>query len=669
MKKLILFIVILSYISGYGQVGINTDESNPDGSAMLDVESTTKGVLISRMTKTQRDAVSSPATGLMIYQTDDTTGFYYYNGTSWDLIGSGAFSIDNLLDGKTGGNSVFLGSGAGANDDGSDNRNVAVGDSALNAITSGSGNTATGYGALYSNTTGNHHTATGYGALYSNTAGIYNTANGFQALYSNTAGFYNTANGYKTLQKNTTGSQNTANGNWALHYNTTGNCNTANGIWALYCNTNGNNNTANGYLANHSNQSGSNNTIIGYEAGRGTTYHSKSGNVFLGYQAGYSAITGDTNVFLGYQAGYSEQGSNKLYIENSNSASPLIYGEFDNDYLKINGDLETTGYFEIPTTTSTAGIIKQNGSRIIHTYGSDNLFLGKDAGNFTLTGNKNVAVGREALNANTSGANNTANGVKALYSNKTGSWNTANGTEVLYSDTSGSRNTANGYKVLYYNTSGGNNTATGYKALFNNTTGNNNTAIGYSAGMGTATHSKSGNVFLGYFAGYNEYGDNKLYIENSNSDSPLIWGDFTSNRIVINGNSGDNINDRTFFSNGDAGGTAAWYNDSDVRLKKNIRTIPSSLDKVLHLRGVNYEWKETEHHAEGLQMGFIAQEVEEVIPEVVDNSGDHYSMQYAPITALLVEAVKEQQEMIDELQLQNQALLERLERLEKRKMP
>jgi hypothetical protein len=71
---------------------------------------------------------------------------------------------------------------------------------------------------------------------------------------------------------------------------------------------------------------------------------------------------------------------------------------------------------------------------------------------------------------------------------------------------------------------------------------------------------------------------------------------------------------------------------------------------------VNFEWKETVHHEDGLQMGFIAQEVEEVIPEVVSNGGDSYSMQYSPLTALLVEAVKEQQQIINDLKQRVQTL-------------
>ena len=63
-------------------VGINSDGSAPNGSAMLDVSSTTKGFLVPRMTAAQKTAISSPAAGLLIYQTDDTAGYYFNSGTT-----------------------------------------------------------------------------------------------------------------------------------------------------------------------------------------------------------------------------------------------------------------------------------------------------------------------------------------------------------------------------------------------------------------------------------------------------------------------------------------------------------------------------------------------------------------------------------------------------------
>ena len=83
MKHFFTFLaVVLIMFNGQAQsVGINNE--NPDGSAALDITSTTGGLLVPRMTETQRDAIIPAATGLMIYQTDGTAGFYYYNGISW----------------------------------------------------------------------------------------------------------------------------------------------------------------------------------------------------------------------------------------------------------------------------------------------------------------------------------------------------------------------------------------------------------------------------------------------------------------------------------------------------------------------------------------------------------------------------------------------------------
>ena len=78
----------------FAQVGINTE--TPDASAALEISSVTGGLLVPRMTETQRDAISPAATGLMIYQTDGTAGFYYFNGSSWEGYYSQA-EVDTLI--------------------------------------------------------------------------------------------------------------------------------------------------------------------------------------------------------------------------------------------------------------------------------------------------------------------------------------------------------------------------------------------------------------------------------------------------------------------------------------------------------------------------------------------------------------------------------------------
>ena len=75
------------YNNGAG-IGIGT--VSPNASAALEVNSTTKGFLLPTMTQTQRNAISTPATGLLIYQSDNTPGFYYYNGSAWTAIAGAA---------------------------------------------------------------------------------------------------------------------------------------------------------------------------------------------------------------------------------------------------------------------------------------------------------------------------------------------------------------------------------------------------------------------------------------------------------------------------------------------------------------------------------------------------------------------------------------------------
>jgi len=94
MKNLLLLMLLAIGMSTFSQVAVNTDGSLPDISAMLDVKSTSKGMLAPRMTQTQRIALANPATGLLVFQTDGTAGLYYNSGTpavpNWKIVGSNA---------------------------------------------------------------------------------------------------------------------------------------------------------------------------------------------------------------------------------------------------------------------------------------------------------------------------------------------------------------------------------------------------------------------------------------------------------------------------------------------------------------------------------------------------------------------------------------------------
>jgi hypothetical protein len=122
-----------------------------------------------------------------------------------------------------------------------------------------------------------------------------------------------------------------------------------------------------------------------------------------------------------------------------------------------------------------------------------------------------------------------------------------------------------------------------------------------------------------------------------------------------------------------AGTVAAngFQNLSDQRWKTNIKPIQNALDNVLKMQGVTYYWKVDEypdkHFPEGEQVGFIAQEIEKVYPQVVLTDKDGYkSVDYSKITPVLVEAIKEQQQMIEqqtELIEQQQQKLQQQEQL------
>jgi hypothetical protein len=92
MKNLIFAALLAFGIGSVAQaqnVAINTDGTAADNSSILDVKSTDKGMLVPRMTQTQRDGITTPAIGLLIYQTDATAGFYFWNGTAWTAISGG----------------------------------------------------------------------------------------------------------------------------------------------------------------------------------------------------------------------------------------------------------------------------------------------------------------------------------------------------------------------------------------------------------------------------------------------------------------------------------------------------------------------------------------------------------------------------------------------------
>ena len=543
-QAVVITVMLMMNLMALAQVAVNTDASNPDASAMLDVKSTDKGLLIPRMTEAERELVINPATGLMVFQTDGVNGFYFFNGIEWKIVGSGAFSIDDLSDGKTGGNSVFLGTSTGANDDG----------------------------------TSNYNTAVGYSALQLNTSGRYNVAFGYLAL------------------TNSTSEYNTAIGSGALRYNTTGAENTSVGLHALFYNTKGVANTGLGLNANLYNEEGSRNTMVGFNAGKGTAKHNKSGNVFFGFSAGFY-----------------ETGDNKLYIENSRSSTPLIYGEFDNDILAINGKL---------------GVGTQAPDVKLQVVGGSD--AGLASGGYLVTGTisgQNIVMDENEIMARNNGA------ISPLHMQRNG------GEFRVHTDMT---ETNEFFVGLDAKTGIGENAPTA-KLHINTITGEDGLRVQIE-GVTKLKVASNGSVVVGY-----------------NAASPTF-------ALQLQNNSTDLLGKARAYS---------WTTYSDGRLKTNQKVLDYGINEVMQLQPKSYFHHDSETKEDGTfvmvgshtthTFGFIAQELNQIIPEAVyvpkDETTDLWSIDYEKIIPVLTKAMQEQQAMIEETRKENENLKEQVTKL------
>src|SRR6266542_1477562 len=266
-----------------GAAGVGT--TSPNASSLLDIASTTKGMLTPRMTQVQRDAIASPATGLLIFQTDKTPGLYYYTGTAWKAVAQRGWSLTG--NGGINASINFLGT--------TDNSPLVfkVNDTKSGIIESLHDNTALGYLSFSSNNTGQYNTAMGTASLWHNTSGDNNSAFGNDALSYNTTGTYNTGVGNDALYDIADGSDNTALGAETLLDNKSGSRNTAVGESAGG-RTEGNNNTNLGYQAGPTIAGLINATGIGYNVTPTASNQVRIGNASvtsIGGQVGWTIFS------------------------------------------------------------------------------------------------------------------------------------------------------------------------------------------------------------------------------------------------------------------------------------------------------------------------------------------------------------------------------------------
>lgn len=359
MKQLffVLITILLVHNNTFAQVSISTDNSLPEASAMLHVKSKNKGILIPRMTTNQRNNITNPANGLLVFD-NITNTFWFYQTNQW--LELAPEKANQLIDND---NDTKVQVEASSDEDmvrfeleGSErmtlNRNEA-GITMLEFPNGGGANLFIGSFAGDSTASGTLNTFVGNASGQFNKSGSYNTFFGRRSGYSNISGHSNTIMG-----------------NAAGHNNKSGNYN-------VYL----------GQACAKLNETGTFNTFVGSNSGESVT--SGSDNVYLGYYAARNNSTGSRNVCIGYKAGQHESGDYKLYIEPSNSSSPLIYGEFDNDLVRINGTLNSTGNITgnddlfLNQGSQSFAIIPNPTNNYVHidiqgaTHSSDNIVIGE----------------------------------------------------------------------------------------------------------------------------------------------------------------------------------------------------------------------------------------------------------------------------------------------------
>ena len=419
------------------------------------------------------------------------------------------------------------------------------------------------------------------------------------------------------------------------------------------------------------------NLFIGSDAGRITI---GARNTFSGGQAGYSNTSGFFNSFYGHNNGY----------QNSTGWDNSFFGE-------------SAGYF------NTTGFNNSFFGRVagyLNTTGVYNSFFGVAAGFYNSTGYYNSFFGVTAGYSNSTGFNNSFFGESTGYYNTTGAENSFFGKYAGINSTMGNSNTAAGFSALSVNTTGNKNTALGHNANVATTGLTNATAIGANAwancsncvilGSVNTVNGANANVFVGI--GKNNP-TNSLHISNgasgtapfTNQFTPLvvenadhtyinIISPATSETGILFGkpdnaasggiiyNHSDNLNGLQFrtagnitrmelYPDGNAWLEGFLSQSSDRRLKKDIHPIAGSLEKIIQLNGYTYHWQDQASDP-GLQYGVIAQEVQVMFPELVQENGNGMlSVNYSGLIPVLIEAIKEQQKQIDELKqlLLNQA--------------
>ncbi len=636
------------------------------------------------------------------------------------------------------------------------NRNIRIGFNTGNSLTSGADNVFMGYRSGQSTTSGGNMVGIGKYALQDNTTGYSNIALGTSTLANNTTGYANMGIGTSSLLNNTTGRNNTAVGVSALSLNVSGLQNIAIGTSSLY-KTTASSNVGIGYQAGYNNTSGNNNIMIGNKAG----YTNSTGvhNTYIGGYTGYSS-TGSNNVFIGYQAGYNETSSDKLYIDNSNTSNPLIYGNFATNKVGINGKLgvgteNPAGLFDVygampgsrfsQIETTDIGGANDLFQLKVQAGAPDNAqFMEFERGS-TVEARINTDGSAEFESASLKGkTSGSGNGNLIVQEGSVGGH-----ARITFKDNSGSdywdqatitNGASSKMNFWYYDGASGANIMTihgGDKRVGIGTTSPSQkfevnggsmmlkgTGSVYHNVQSTSSGGNSGMKFLtsaGGLGGYIYYnntsgdlrffnqGNSDLVIEpdgtvgigtNSASGADLVIGTGTGANVKVGGLlledlgssnlglDGDLIpHSNVLFDLGNNNVTQHWddcvaddfINFSDRRLKKNINEISYGLEDVMKLKPMQYQYIEKISRDGNTRFGLIAQDVEQVIPELIRDEDvdmdpktgeiiriktEFKAMNYIDLIPVLVKAIQEQQVVAEEKEDKIAALEAKLDKID-----
>jgi len=662
---LFTFIIIFFSVSLFAQnnnITITDNAShNADASAVLDVYSTSKGMLVPRMTTNQILLISNPATGLLVFNTDNNS-FYFYNGAIWQNLSdpsggiwgvnssTGDVYVTDLLtnigigtDEPVSKLAVVANSGANPDDPlfvvqdefgepifavTSDGVRVYVKDGTKGIGTKGiSGGFAVGkYGAA--------KTGEEYLRVTPDSTRVYTQYSGKAVSGGFAVGKYGSAKGVDNFLK----------------------LNDENYLM--------------GHRSGKNITSGLYNLFLGYETGIADTSGSK--NILIGHKAGYSNLSGDDNIFVGLISGYNNTvGRNNIFMGNASGFN--------------NSD------------------------------GSYNVYIGDSAGFNNETGWYNVAVGYYAGHTSTNVNNSTFLGAGAGMLAQ-GSDNTLIGNSSGAFVTQGEGNTCVGLLAGLKIHNGNNNVYIGRNSAFNGG-GSNNTFVGESTGY---TGGGSNNVFLGYGAGYFETASDRLYIDNAGNDAAntLIYGEFDNKILALNAdvgigkinptdaaldvaaaklgwaakfdNDGNNVsrygiliqagtddasgtNYLIDFKDGD--GTYLGYitaTDSHLELISNVKNYKINLQEskingqeiINNLRVVSFD----NNVLNSQNIGFDYKQAITIFPEMVskDERTGNFGMANTKLIPVLTKAIQEQNAEIEILKNDNEKL--KLEMIELRKL-